>query len=156
MPHEKYMREAIRIAREKMEANEGGPFGAVLVKENRIIARGWNRVTSTNDPTAHAEIVAIRSACQVLADFKLDGCVLYVNAEPCPMCLAAAYWAGLDKIYYAATREDAAAIGFADELLYRELVRLPNERQLPMEQLLRAEALPVFALWEAKEDKILY
>ena len=151
-----FMTEAITLSKNKMDANEGGPFGAVVVRNGAVIGRGWNRVTSANDPTAHAEIVAIRTACQALANFQLEGCDLYVNCEPCPMCLAAAYWAGIRKIYYAATREDAAAIHFADEHLYREICLPQGQRSMQMEQVMRPEALAVFKLWEQKEDKILY
>ena len=150
------MRAAIALALDKMTAREGGPFGALIVKDGTIIGRGWNRVTATNDPTAHAEIVAIRDACRQVADFSLAGCQLFVNCEPCPMCLAAAYWAGITTIYYAADRKDAAAIGFADDHIYEELSLPLARRNLPMVQLLRQEALPAFAAWEAMGDKIPY
>jgi len=152
----KFMAEAITLAETKMETNEGGPFGAVVVKDGVVLGRGWNRVTSTNDPTAHAEIVAIRTACQALGNFQLEGCDLYVNCEPCPMCLAAAYWAGIRKIYYGATRNDAAAIDFADERIYREICLPPEQRTMQMEQMMRRDSLAVFKLWKQKEDKILY
>src|SRR5262245_29961376 len=116
-----FLREAIRLSIDKMQANEGGPFGAVIVRDGQIIGRGWNRVTSTNDPTAHAEIVAIRDACSRLKTFSLAGCEIYSSCEPCPLCLAAIFWARLDRIFYAATCEDAAAAGFDDGILYREL-----------------------------------
>jgi len=151
-----FLREAIRLAGEKMRAKEGGPFGALVVMGGREIARGWNRVTSSNDPTAHAEIVAIREACRKMGDFSLAGATLYVNCEPCPMCLAACYWAGVEAIVYAATREDAAAIGFADAFLHAELCRPPAHRALPLRQLLHQEALSVFREWEAMEDKTMY
>jgi len=150
------MLEAIRLSAEMMRRGEGGPFGAVVVKAGRIIARGYNRVTSTNDPTAHAEIVAIRAACGQLADFRLTGCDLYVNCEPCPMCLAAIYWAHIDRVFYAGTKEDAAAIGFDDDFIYHELKLPLPERRLRMTQMLREEAVAVFKEWQAKEDKILY
>lgn len=153
---DQYMKETIRLAGEKMNAGEGGPFGALIVKGGEIISRGWNRVTSANDPTAHAEIVAIRNACQSLETFSLEGCSLYVNCEPCPMCLAAAYWARVDDIFFAATREDAARIGFDDDLIYRETCLPFTERQLPMRQIMRDESLVAFRLWEEKKDKILY
>lgn len=153
---DRFMNEAIRLSIEKMQDKEGGPFGAVIVRNGKIIARGWNRVTSQNDPTAHAEIVAIRQACRHLKDFRLEGCALYVNCEPCPMCLAAAYWAGISTIYYAATREDAAAIGFADDHVYRQINLPPAAREIKMIQTMRPEALPVFAAWDAMEDKIEY
>jgi guanine deaminase len=152
----KFMREAIRISREKMRRNHGGPFGAVVVRRGRIIGRGWNRVTSTNDPTAHAEVVAIRAACRRLKQFRLDDCELYTSCEPCPMCLAAIYWARLRRVFYANTRRDAARIGFDDEALYREVARPVSRRRIPMRQLLRAEAAKAFAEWQAKPDKTPY
>ena len=152
----KFMREAIRLSREKMRRNRGGPFGAVIVRRGKIVGRGWNRVTSANDPTAHAEIMAIRDACRRLKTFRLNDCELYASCEPCPMCLAAIYWARLRKIYYANTRRDAAKIGFDDELIYCELTRPVSRRKLPMKQMLRKEALEVFAEWKNKPDKIRY
>ena|ERR1019366_7996271 len=152
----KFMREAIRLSLSKMQGNHGGPFGAIVVRKNKIVGRGWNRVTSTNDPTAHAEISAIRDACKKLKTFRLDGCVLYTSCEPCPMCLAAIYWARLKKIYYANTRKDAARIQFDDDLIYREVSAPIARRQIPMKQLLHAEALKVFAEWKNKPDKIRY
>lgn len=151
-----FMRAAIRLSRSKMRANCGGPFGAVVVSNGKIIARGWNRVTSTNDPTAHAEVMAIRAACKKLKTFHLTDCELYTSCEPCPMCLAAIYWARLRAVYYANTRRDAAKIKFDDELIYREVARPVARRKIPMRQLLRDEALKVFAEWEAKPDKIRY
>jgi tRNA(Arg) A34 adenosine deaminase TadA len=153
---QKFMREAICLSREKMRRNAGGPFGAIIVRRGKIVGRGWNRVTSANDPTAHAEIMAIREACRRLKTFRLDDCELYASCEPCPMCLAACYWARLRKIYYANTRRDAAKIGFDDESLYREMVQPVSRRKLPMKQLIRKEALEVFAEWKNKPDKILY
>jgi tRNA(Arg) A34 adenosine deaminase TadA len=153
---QKFMREAIRLSREKMRRNAGGPFGAIIVRRGKIVGRGWNRVTSTNDPTAHAEIMAIREACRRLKTFRLDDCELYASCEPCPMCLAACYWARLRKIYYANTRRDAAKIGFDDEWLYREMARSVSRRKLPMKQLLRKEGLKVFTEWKNKPDKIRY
>jgi guanine deaminase len=152
----KFMREAIRLSLQKMRGNHGGPFGAVVVRRGKIVGRGWNRVTSGNDPTAHAEVVAIREACRRLKTFQLDDCELYTSCEPCPMCLAAGYWARLRRIYYANTRRDAAAIGFDDDFLYREVVKPVDRRNLPMKQLLRREALTVFAEWQNKPDKIRY
>ena len=152
----KFMREAIRLSLQKMRRNHGGPFGAVVVRRGKIIGRGWNRVTSTNDPTAHAEIMAIREACRRLKTFQLDDCELYASCEPCPMCLVAGYWARLRKIYYASTRRDAAKIGFDDEWLYREVTRPISRREIPMKQLLRKEALEIFAEWKIKPDKIRY
>ena len=154
--HEKFMAEAILLAEEKIACREGGPFGAVIVRDNRIIGRGWNRVVAGNDPTAHAEIVAIRDACSASRSFHLPGASLYVNCEPCPMCLAAAYWAGIEAVYFGATRTDAAAIGFADEHIYRELVLPHPEKQIAMTQLLREQALTAFARWNSLPDKILY
>lgn len=154
--NEHFMREAIRISVEKMREGLGGPFGAVVVKENRIIARGWNQVTSTNDPTAHAEIVALREACRLVGDFRLSGCELYSSCEPCPMCLSAIYWARLDRLFYAATRQDAAEAGFDDEWLYREIPLPVAQRRLPTRQLLREAALDAFAQWKAKPDRIPY
>jgi len=152
----KFMREAIRLSRQKMRANCGGPFGAIIVHKNKIVGRGWNRVTSANDPTAHAEISAIRDACQKLKTFRLDDCEIYVNCEPCPMCLAAIYWARLGKIFYASTRKDAARIGFDDDLIYREISKPVSRRKILMRQLLRADALKIFAEWKSKPDKIRY
>jgi tRNA(Arg) A34 adenosine deaminase TadA len=151
-----FMREAIRLSRHKMHTQGGGPFGAVVVRDGHIIARGWNRVTADNDPTAHAEVTAIRAACRKLKTFQLHDCELYTSCEPCPMCLAAIYWARCKKVYYANTRRDAAKIEFDDDLIYRELARPIGRRKIPMHQLLRAEALPVFAEWQAKPDKIRY
>ncbi len=154
---ERYLREAITLARQGMDRNEGGPFGCVIVKDGRIIGRGNNRVTSTNDPTAHAEVVAIREACKALGDFQLDGCTLYTSCEPCPMCLGAIYWARPDRIVFAATREDAADAGFDDQLIYDELPLAPEERRIPTEALLlRDEARAVFNDWKIKEDKLRY
>jgi len=151
-----FMQQAINLALEKMNDYEGGPFGALIVKDGLVIGRGWNRVTSTNDPTAHAEVTAIRDACKNMADFSLAGCDLYVNCEPCPMCLAAAYWAGIKTIYYAATRKDAANIGFADDHIYDEFSRPLSHRAIPMVQLMRDENRPVFAAWNKLEGKINY
>lgn len=151
-----FMRRAIALSREKMNANEGGPFGAVIVKDDKIIGEGWNLVTSANDPTAHAEITAIRAACGVENDFSLAGCDIYTSCEPCPMCLAAIYWARIERIYYANTRKDAAAIGFDDDFLYRE-VSLPLEKRTKeTRRLLSGEAWAVFEEWENKPDKIKY
>ena len=151
-----FMREAIRLSRQKMLAGQGGPFGAVVVRNGKIVERGWNRVIAANDPTAHAEIVAIRNACKRLGRFHLEDCALYTSCEPCPMCLAAVYWARIENVFYANTRTDAAAIGFNDAMIYREL-RLPFPRRgISMKPLLRREALRVFAEWNQKGDKILY
>jgi guanine deaminase len=151
-----FMRAAIRLALEKMRGGEGGPFGAIVVRRGKIVGRGWNRVTSTNDPTAHAEVSAIRDACRRLKTFQLDDCEIYASCEPCPMCLAAIYWARIGKIFHAGARRDAAAAGFDDDLIYRELARPISRRKIPMRQLLRAEALHVFKEWRDKPDKIRY
>jgi guanine deaminase len=151
-----FMEEAIQLARARMLAREGGPFGALVVKDGEIISRGWNQVTSGHDPTAHAEIVAIRAACSRLGAFRLEGCTLYVNCEPCPMCLAACYWAGIEKIVYAATQDDAAAIGFADSFIYHEIRLPPAQRAIAMQQEGREKALAVFAEWHQLPDKIMY
>jgi guanine deaminase len=153
---EKFMRAAIRLSRQKMRENHGGPFGAVVVRNGKIVGRGWNRVTSTNDPTAHAEVTAIREACKKLKTFQLADCELYTSCEPCPMCLAAIYWARLQNVYYANTRQDAAVIEFDDDLLYREVALPVSRRKIPMTQLLRQEALNVFKEWKEKPDKIAY
>ncbi|MBK9796416.1 MAG: nucleoside deaminase [Holophagaceae bacterium] len=150
------MRRAIELSRIHMEAGEGGPFGAIVVKDGLIIGEGWNRVTSTCDPTAHGEVVAIREACARLGTFSLKGCEIYTSCEPCPMCLAAIYWARLDRIWYANNQADAAAIQFDDQWLYREVAMPIQERSLPTVQLLREEALAVFRAWEAKPDKVRY
>ena len=151
-----FMREAIRLSLQKMTTGAGGPFGAVVVRNGKIIARGWNQVTSSNDPTAHAEVSAIRAACRKLKTFQLDDCELYTSCEPCPMCLAAIYWARFKKVYYANTRRDAARIQFDDNFIYREVAKPVSKRKIPMHQLLRREALEVFTAWQAKPDKIRY
>jgi tRNA(Arg) A34 adenosine deaminase TadA len=150
------MREAIRISLQKMRQNEGGPFGAVVVKGNRIIGRGWNRVTSANDPTAHAEVMAIRDACRRLKTFSLEGCEIYTSCEPCPMCLSAIYWARLSRVYFGNTRKDAARIGFDDAFLYREVAKPIPKRSLPLRQLLPDEARAAFDEWARKPDKVSY
>ncbi len=150
------MRRAIGLAQEGIDSNSGGPFGAVVVKNGEIIGEGCNRVTSTNDPTAHAEVVAIRNACQKLGSFQLDDCVLYTSCEPCPMCLGAIYWARPAKIFYAATRIDAANIGFDDQFIYEEIERETGERHIKTVNLLREEGLKVFQNWENKTDKTEY
>jgi tRNA(Arg) A34 adenosine deaminase TadA len=151
-----FLREAIRLSIEKMEANEGGPFGAVIVRDGQIVGRGWNRVTSTNDPTAHAEVVAIRDACSRLGTFSLAGCEIYTSCEPCPLCLAAIYWARLDHIYFAASGEDAARAGFDDRAFQRELCLPAGSRSIPMEQGLRDEAQVGLEAWLKKGDRIRY
>lgn len=154
--HDDYMREAIALSRSNMEANKGGPFGAVIVRDGEIVGRGGNQVTSSNDPTAHAEIVAIREACRTLGTFSLEGSVIYTSCEPCPMCLAAIYWARIEKIYYANTKDDAAAIDFDDAFLYKELIVPYAERSIPLTPLLREEAVKVFREWAVKDDKVEY
>jgi tRNA(Arg) A34 adenosine deaminase TadA len=151
-----FMREAIRISLEKMRRNHGGPFGAVVVRKGKIVGRGWNRVTSTNDPTAHAEVSAIRDACRRLKTFQLDDCELYTSCEPCPMCLAAIYWARLRRVFYGNTRQDAAKIDFDDDFIYREVARPIARRKIPMKQLLRKESLTAFKEWQSKANKIQY
>lgn len=154
--HSKFMERAIRLSRQMMRAGKGGPFGAVVVRSGKVVATGHNLVTSINDPTAHAEIVAIREACKKLGKFQLDDCELYTSCEPCPMCLSAIYWARLKKVYFANTRQDAAAIGFDDEFIYREIPLALNKRKLAMKQLMRKEAGVAFEEWKNKADKILY
>lgn len=150
------MREAIRLSLENVQSGKGGPFGAVIVKDGKIIASGVNEVTSSNDPTAHAEVVAIREACRQLGSFQLAGCEIYCSCEPCPMCLGAIYWARPDKIYYANTKEDAAAIDFDDAFIYQELDLPTAHRQLPTEQLLREEAWVAFQAWKDSTQKMEY
>ncbi len=151
-----FMEEAIKLATEHMQAGDGGPFGAVLVQNGQIIARGWNQVTSTNDPTAHAEIDCIRKACTILETFDLSGCELFVNCEPCPMCLSAAYWAKIVRITYGADHIDAAAAGFNDAFIYGELQKELGNRTMLMQQLMRNDALQTFKLWDKMEEKISY
>ncbi len=151
-----FMRQAIEVSRRGMASGAGGPFGAVVVMDGRVVAEGWNQVTSTNDPTAHAEVVAIRRACAALGRFDLRGATVYTSCEPCPMCLAALYWARVDAVAYANDRFQAAAIGFDDEFLYTEIPKPIEARSLPMRRLLAAEALEVFEAWAAKPDKVAY
>ena len=150
------MRRAIELAQKGVDDDLGGPFGCVIAKNGQIIGEGCNRVTSANDPTAHAEIVAVREACRNLNSFQLDGCVIYTSCEPCPMCLGAIYWARPAAIFFAGTRKDAAAAGFDDELFYSELDKPHDQRQLKMVSLLRDEAKKVFENWAAKPDKVEY
>lgn len=152
----KFMEEAIALSIESVNSGKGGPFGAVIVKNGEIIAKAHNQVTSTNDPTAHAEMIAIRQACQVLQTFQLNGCELYTSCEPCPMCLGAIYWTRLDRVYYANTKADAADVDFDDQFIYQELDLPMSDRQLPMFQMLRNEALQAFQLWSQTVDKIEY
>jgi tRNA(Arg) A34 adenosine deaminase TadA len=153
---QKFMREAIRLSIKMMRLGKGGPFGAIVVMGNKIVGRGCNQVTSSNDPTAHAEIVAIRDACRRLKTFSLFGCDLYTSCEPCPMCLSAIYWARIGSVFYGNTRKDAAKIAFDDAKIYHEVGLPIRERELVMKQLLRKEALAAFTEWEEKADKIRY
>ena len=150
------MAEASRISREKMQAGLGGPFGAIIVKDGEVIGVGFNKVTTDNDPTAHAEVVAIRDACKKLDTFSLTGAVIYTSCEPCPMCLASIYWARLDRVYYANSRYDAARIGFDDEFLYDEIAKDIKDRSMEMVHLPDDIAKTAFDEWDAKEDKIAY
>ena len=156
MDHAGFMRRAIELSREKMEDGEGGPFGAVVVLDGRIVGEGWNQVTSHNDPTSHAEVVAIRDACRTLGTFCLEGAAIYCSCEPCPMCLGAVYWARISRLYYANTSQDAAHIGFDDAELYRELSLPHAERYVPAERMLADEAFKVFDEWRAKTDRVEY
>ena len=155
-PNPVFMQEAIRLAIEGVNAGRGGPFGAVVVKDAQIIGRGCNQVTSTNDPTAHAEIVAIRDACQKLGTFNLAGCEIYASCEPCPMCLATIYWSRIERFYYGCTAADAAAIGFSDEVIRQELGLSVERRSVAAIPLLRAKALAAFAAWQSKQDRVEY
>jgi guanine deaminase len=152
----KFMRAAIRLSIQMMRRGQGGPFGAVVVKGDKIVGRGFNQVTSSNDPTAHAEIVAIRDACRRLKTFCLEGCDLYTSCEPCPMCLSAIYWARLRTVYYGNRRLDAAKIAFDDDFIYRQVALPIAKRALPMKPLLRSEALAAFKEWDRKTGKIRY
>ncbi|MCC7259854.1 MAG: nucleoside deaminase [Alphaproteobacteria bacterium] len=156
MQPQDFMKRAVELSRQKMREGCGGPFGAVIVKDGTVIAEGWNQVTSHNDPTAHAEVTAIRQASAALKNFDLSGCEIYTSCEPCPMCLAAIYWARIGTIYYAATRQDAANIGFDDALIYDEIMLDISNRKLPMRQLLPDAAVEVMQEWEHKADKIRY
>ena len=153
---ETFMRHAAMLSRATMDSGRGGPFGAVIVRDGKIIAEGANEVTSSNDPTAHAEVVAIRRACAAVEDFSLAGATIYSSCEPCPMCLSAIYWARLDRLVYANTRDQAAAIGFDDAFLYDEVPKAPLERQMPTRHLPSAEAEATFHAWAEKIDKISY
>jgi tRNA(Arg) A34 adenosine deaminase TadA len=151
-----FMLEAIRLSINNVDEGKGGPFGAVVVKEGKIIARGVNEVTTTNDPTAHAEVVAIRNACKTLNSFQLDGCEIYTSCEPCPMCLGAIYWARPAKLYYANSKEDATAINFDDQFIYEEISKPVSERKLFTRQILREEALEAFKKWSESIIKTTY
>lgn len=153
---EKFMQEAIDLSMRGIESNEGGPFGCIIVKDDVVVGRGNNKVTSTNDPTAHAEVVAIRDACKNLNSFQLDGCEVYTSCEPCPMCLGAIYWARPKVIYFANNREDAAQAGFDDSMIYEEMAADIHTRKIPIRTLGRDEALKVFTQWKEKSDKTVY
>lgn len=153
---EKFMQEAIALSRTAINNNEGGPFGCVIVKGEAIVGRGNNKVTSSNDPTAHAEVVAIRDACTNLGTFQLDDCEVYTSCEPCPMCLGAIYWARPKVIYFANNREDAADAGFDDSMIYDEMAASIEERKIPIKKLGRNEAIKVFNEWKEKTDKTAY
>jgi tRNA(Arg) A34 adenosine deaminase TadA len=155
MFNEKFMRKAIALSEKNIE-NGGGPFGAVIVKDGKIIATGCNRVTCNNDPTAHAEVTAIRNACKKTGNFNLEGCEIYSSCEPCPMCLSAIYWAHISKLYYGNTKKDAAKIGFDDSFIYDELEKSPAKRTIPASQHLEKEAIIAFENWEKNEDKVEY
>lgn len=154
--HNYFMSKAIELAKKGVDSNAGGPFGAVIVKDGEIIAEGYNSVTSKNDPTAHAEVVAIRNACKKLNSFQLEACIIYTSCEPCPMCLGAIYWARPKKVYYACTREDAANIEFDDQFIYNEISKEINGRQIPFVNFMRKEASEVFKNWSEKVDKVEY
>ena len=153
---EKFMLEAIKLSKKGMRQGKGGPFGAVIVKDGEIIGKSCNKVTSKNDPTAHAEMLAIRKASKKINNFNLSGCTIYTSCEPCPMCLSAIYWARIDKIYYANSSEDAKKIGFDDENFYQELIKNEKNRKIKSVQIMREKALESFEEWNEKVDKIDY
>lgn len=150
------MRRAIELSKNNVVSGKGGPFGAVIVKDGKIIGEGWNKVTLNNDPTAHAEVEAIRQACASVGNFSLETSEIYTSCEPCPMCLSAIYWARISKIYFANTKKDAANIQFDDDFIYQEIPKALDKRKIPMEALLRDEALDVFSIWSKSIDKISY
>ena len=152
----RFLARAVALSRSRMEAGHGGPFGAVIVRDGTVIAEGWNAVTSAKDPTAHAEVTAIRRACAAVDDFSLAGATIYSSCEPCPMCLSAIYWARLDRLVYANTRDQAAAIGFDDAFLYAEVPKAPMDRRLPTRHLPDAAAEAAFHDWAGKADKVSY
>ncbi len=154
--HKQWLLHAVQLATKHMQAGEGGPFGAVVVKDGAIVAAGWNRVTSSNDPTAHAEVTAIRRACEVLGTFQLEGCILYSSCEPCPMCLGAIYWARPEALYFAATRKDAAKAGFDDSFIYDEVPLAPEKRTIPCIHLALDKSGDSFALWQQKQNRTEY
>lgn len=151
-----FMKRAIALAEKGINSNSGGPFGAVIVKDDKIIAEGYNKVTSTNDPTAHAEIVAIKEACKKLDSFQLDDCIIYTSCEPCPMCLGAIYWARPKKVFYACTRDDASVIDFDDQFIYEEIIKQIDKRKIEFKNIMREDGLNVFKAWNDKIDKIKY
>ena len=153
---ERFMRRAIRLSHDNMKRGVGGPFGAVIVKDGEIVGEGWNHVTSDNDPTAHAEISAIRDACRRLGTFKLSGCTIFTSCEPCPMCLSAIYWARIPQIWFANSRQDAADIGFDDDFIYRQIPLPLEKRAIRIRQVLRKEGLTTFRRWTDKVDKVKY
>lgn len=150
------MKEAIELGRQGMQSNQGGPFGCVIVKNDVVVGRGWNKVIANNDPTAHAEVTAIRDACLNLGTFQLDGCEIYTSCEPCPMCMGAIYWARPGKVYYASTRDDAKAIGFDDSLIYEELSLPLDQRKIALKCVGREDAMEIFREWSEKMDRTLY
>lgn len=152
---EKFMEMAIELSRKSVESG-GGPFGAVIVHDGKVVATGSNSVTINNDPTAHAEVSAIRAACAAVGSFKLEECEIYSSCEPCPMCLSAIYWSGITKIYFANTRQDAKDIDFDDSFIYDQIPLAPSKRTIPSEEMLRSEAIKVFRMWSEKEDKVEY
>jgi guanine deaminase len=154
--HKKFIKAAVNEALKGLENNEGGPFGCVIVKNGKIVGRGHNKVTSTNDPTAHAEVMAIRDACKNLNSFQLTDCTIYTSCEPCPMCLGAIYWARPDKVFYGSTKADAASIGFDDAFIYKEINLDYSQRSIPFEQCARDIALEPFNKWDSLEDKVEY
>lgn len=156
LTHDEFMKIAVELAEKGMDTGEGGPFGAIIVKNGEIVGKGNNRVTSTNDPTAHAEMVAIRDACKNLNSFQLDDCEIYTSCEPCPMCLSAIYWSRPKAVYYACTKEDAASIGFDDDYIYHQIYKPIEQRDLKLTKLDEKESLRVFKKWDDKVDKILY
>jgi guanine deaminase len=156
IPNSSFMAEAIQLAIDGVNAGRGGPFGAVVVKDGQIVGRGCNQVTSTNDPTAHAEVVAIRDACQHLGTYRLAGCEIYASCEPCPMCLATIYWSRIDRFYYGCTAAEAAANGFSDDFIRQQLALPPDQRSIVAIPLLRTEALAAFTAWQTKPDRVPY
>lgn len=156
MNHEEWMKEAVALSINGVTSGEGGPFGAIVVKDGKIVGKGNNKVTTSNDPTAHAEVVAIRDACKNLGTFQLTGCIVYTSCEPCPMCLGAIYWARPDRVFFACDKADAAASGFDDQFIYDEIELGFAERKIPFEQVGQNVAIEAFRLWDAKSDRIDY